>query len=132
MLPLTPPATRGDPQAVIVTRDLFFGSQVTGTAAQLGLRVVQAMSVSALEEQLATGSVRGVILDLVGSVTAQDVIAKLPVETRPRTVAFGPHVRTDLLQAARDAGFEEVLPRSRFSAELPTLLQRLCDANASR
>jgi hypothetical protein len=41
-------------------------------------------------------------------------------------VAFGSHVQTERLQAARDAGCTNVLPRSRFSASLPELLQQYC------
>ena len=41
----------------------------------------------------------------------------------PRIVAFGPHVREDLLAEAREAGADEVLPRSAFVTRLPQLLQ---------
>jgi hypothetical protein len=47
----------------------------------------------------------------------------LPAETRPKVIAFGAHVQTGLLEAARAAGCDEVLPRSRFSAQLPELLK---------
>ena len=41
----------------------------------------------------------------------------------PRIVAFGPHVREDLLAEARDAGADDVLARSAFVTRLPQLLQ---------
>src|SRR5258708_25685616 len=41
-------------------------------------------------------------------------------------IAFGSHVATSRLQAARDAGCTEVMPRSRFSADLPELLTQYC------
>jgi DNA-binding response OmpR family regulator len=37
-------------------------------------------------------------------------------------VAYGEHVRADVLQAARDAGADDVLTRSEFSRRLPALL----------
>jgi hypothetical protein len=40
-------------------------------------------------------------------------------------VAFGSHVDTESLAAARTAGCVEVMPRSKFSAELPALIRRL-------
>jgi hypothetical protein len=52
------------------------------------------------------------------------LIADLPVDARPVVIAFGSHVATARLQTARDAGCDEVLPRSRFSAELPELLRK--------
>jgi hypothetical protein len=42
------------------------------------------------------------------------------------TVAFGPHVHTDVLAAARSAGWETVLPRSQFSARLAEILTEVC------
>ena len=39
-----------------------------------------------------------------------------------RTIGFGSHVDQELLAAARAAGCEEVLPRSRFFARLGELL----------
>lgn len=49
------------------------------------------------------------VLDVVGSLAA-------------RTVGFGSHVDDELLAAARAAGCDEVLPRSRFFRTLATLL----------
>ena len=39
-----------------------------------------------------------------------------------RTIGFGSHVDTELLEAARAAGVDEVLPRSRFFARVSQLL----------
>ena len=39
-------------------------------------------------------------------------------------VAFGSHVDTEALAAAGAAGCDPVLPRSKFSAELPDLIRR--------
>ncbi|MDP9071423.1 MAG: hypothetical protein M3N68_09100 [Actinomycetota bacterium] len=41
-----------------------------------------------------------------------------------RTIGFGSHVDGELLEAARAAGCDEVLPRSRFFARLGELLAR--------
>ncbi len=43
-------------------------------------------------------------------------------ERTSRIVAFGSHVRKDLLDAARVAGADEVLARSAFVKRLPELL----------
>lgn len=123
LLSLSPAPSNVPPVAVIVTKDLFVGSQVTGTAATRGWPVAMAMTVEALREHLAKGTVRGVILDLAGDVTPTDVMLVVAGEVRPKTLAFGPHVHTANLQAAREAGFDQVLPRSKFSAELITLLE---------
>lgn len=123
MLSLSPPPASVPPVVVIVTKDLFFGSQVTGTATARGWPCAMAMTVDALRDHLAKGTVRGVILDLAGDIAPVDLIAALPTAARPKTLAFGPHVHTANLQAAREAGFDQVMPRSKFSAELISLLE---------
>lgn len=123
MLSLSPPPTNVPPAAVIVTKDLFFGGQVTGTATKLGRSVAMAMSLEALRDHLAGGTVHGVILDLAGDFSPADVMALLPNDVAAKSIAFGPHVHVANLQAARDAGFAQVMPRSRFSAELVELLR---------
>lgn len=123
MLSLSPPSTNVPPVAVIVTKDLFFGSQVTSTAAKQGRSIAMAMSLEALRDHVARGMVRGVILDLACDFTPAEVVAILPIDSPVKMLAFGPHVHTANLQAARDAGFEQVMPRSKFSAELVALLE---------
>lgn len=125
MLSLSPPPSNLAPTAVIVTKDLFFGGQVTGTAAKQGRGIAMAMSLDALKDHLTTGTIRGLILDLASNIAPAEIIAVLPADTPLKTLAFGPHVHTDNLQAARDAGFQQVMPRSRFSAELIALLEWL-------
>ena len=45
-------------------------------------------------------------------------------EPSPVVLAYLPHVRTDLAEAAKHAGADLTLPRSKFSATLPELLER--------
>jgi len=58
-----------------------------------------------------------VVLD-AGRPGVLDVVPSL----RCRIVAFGSHVDTALLEAARAAGVDEVLPRSAFFRRLPEVL----------
>jgi DNA-binding NarL/FixJ family response regulator len=62
-----------------------------------------------------------VVVDL-GRQGVVDVLPAL-VATGARVVAFGSHVDRDTLDAARAAGCEEVLPRSAFFRDLPSLLR---------
>ena len=50
---------------------------------------------------------------------ALDIVGSL----RGRIVAFGSHVDTALLEAARAAGVDDVLPRSAFFRRLPEVLR---------
>ncbi len=61
-----------------------------------------------------------VVVDL-GRPAVSGVLAAM-VAAGPPVVAFGSHVDRDTLAAARRAGCRDVLARSAFFAELPTLL----------
>jgi hypothetical protein len=81
-------------------------------------------SLGGLQEAL-TPSTRLVLLDLaISGISPTEVARVVATSPGPRLVAFGPHVDTVSLQAARDAGFHEVLPRSRLSSALPELLRQ--------
>ncbi len=113
--------------ALLVSRDLFFTSKVTGTAEMLGFEVRVVGDAHAAAERIAAESYACVFVDLADpGLDVAGFFASLPAESRPRVVAFGSHVATARLQAARDAGCDDVLPRSRFSAGLPALLQKYC------
>jgi CheY-like chemotaxis protein len=109
---------------LLVSRDLFFTSKVTGTAGQLGYVVQVVPDLAAAAARIAEAEVRCVFLDLASPISGlAEFVAALPADRRPTLVAFGSHVATAQLQAARDAGCDAVLPRSRFSGELPNLLR---------
>lgn len=71
---------------------------------------------AALLERVAAGEVDSVIVDL-SRAGAIDSIAAVVAQGVPVT-AYGAHVDTELLDAARAAGCTEVLPRSRFFGRL--------------
>lgn len=110
---------------ILICDDLFFSSKVTGTAGVLGLKVDVVESIAELTARLAETAPQCVILDLsMQGLKPADVIAALPTENRPTVIAFGSHVMTEQLQAAKDAGCDEVMPKSRFSSELSDILRR--------
>ncbi len=113
------------PTALMISRDLFFSSKVTGTAAELGFRVVVEGNLAQAASKAADSTYRCIILDLsTPELTVSDVIAALPTANRPTVIAFGPHVEAARLNDAREAGCDEVMPRSKFSATLPEILTR--------
>lgn len=108
--------------AILLCDDLIFSSRITGTARSLGIemRVVRTWA-----DLLALDAPRLVILDL--SNPGLDLPAlfnafKQAPDGPPFVVAFGSHVDVRGLQAARDAGCDLVLPRSKFVDELPRKL----------
>jgi len=117
----------GPPRALLISRDLFFTSKVTGTAQALGANVQVVADADSAARRLAAERFRCVFIDLAD--TGLDVavfFASLKPEMRPPVIAFGSHVATARLQTAREAGCDEVMPRSRFSTSLPDLLKKYC------
>lgn len=113
------------PQAIAIVSDLIFRSRITATARAEGLELTALSSPSTLSDAIAGGDVRLVILDLNAMPSALDqIVQTVRAESPPaRTVGFCSHVDTELLEAARQAGIDRVMPRSAFVAELPDLLR---------
>jgi CheY-like chemotaxis protein len=112
-------------QGLLLSDDLIFTSRVTGTAKALGLSVQSARSAAALVELARGAPPRGVLIDLHNPgldlpALLRDLAAVCP--QRPRVIAYGSHVEAATLHAAREAGCDLVLPRSRFVEELPVSL----------
>ncbi len=110
----------------LLSDDLIFTSRVTGTARDLGLSVVPARSAEVLLARAAGKAPRCVILDLANPGLAIEDLTRRLRECRPemRVVAYGSHVDTATLRAAREAGCDPVLPRSKFVEELPKELPK--------
>lgn len=107
---------------LLVSHDLFFGSKITGTAQALGLKMQVAGTCAGAVAAVQAGEFQAILLDLtLPQLQIETLVSALPTP-RPEIVAFGPHVETALFEAARQAGCELVLPRSKFSATLPELL----------
>ncbi len=111
------------PRGLLLCDDLIFTSRVTGTAKALGLFVAAARDVTALSSMARKEPPTCVLLDL--NHPQLDLVALLD-ELRSigpmRVLGYGSHVEAATLHAARVAGCDPVLPRSRFVEELPTAL----------
>lgn len=124
--PLDPPSKT----ALFVGPDLLFAGKIQSAAEPLGMRMLQASELPAIQRALAENSVSIVIFDLnLEAPRIADVISLLPETPKPFVVAFGPHVNTARLEEARQAGCDRVLPRSRFNVELPDLLTHALGAD---
>jgi len=123
--PLTPNASTRDNAALLISQDLFFSSKVTSTANELGFHVVVEGNVVQAVLKVAALKCRCLIVDLATpGLKVADLISALPEANRPRVIAFGAHVLTARLQEAREAGCDDVMPRSKFSVTLPDILTR--------
>jgi hypothetical protein len=110
------------PWALLISGDLMTGSQVLGVARQQGLLVHQAMSTAAAVERLTEPGLIAILIDLNTQRNLEEIIPSIPQRDHVHVVAFGPHVQPQWLQAAKDAGANAALPRSRFQSVLRELL----------
>jgi CheY-like chemotaxis protein len=110
--------------ALLLSDDLIFTSRIAGTARELGFTLKAARSTEALEALAREEPPRCIILDLANpGLSVADLVRRLRVfAPPPRVVAYGPHVDAVALRAAREAGCDPVLPRSKFVEALPLQL----------
>jgi CheY-like chemotaxis protein len=113
------------PSGLLLCDDLIFASRIIGEARAAGLTVGPARSVEQLLELARREMPSCVLVDLAFPGLSLPALLERLGEiggTRPRVAAYGSHVDTESLRAARAAGCDPVLPRSKFVEELPRAL----------
>jgi hypothetical protein len=105
------------PAILVLCRDLMFLSKVTATARSAGVAVQVVRDPTMLP---AVGTRLLVDLNQDGALEAA---AAWRGATGGAVVGFVSHVDTDVIGRAKAAGLDEVLPRSRFTADLERLVR---------
>ena len=118
---------------VLLSRDLMGASRIEGAARQAGAQFRMFANLDAATECCATQPVALVIVDLAtAGLDVAAVVERLKSESErsPTIVAFGPHVHVASLEAAKDAGCDEVLSRGQFMSQLDTIFERYTAAGS--
>ena len=114
-------------RVVALMDDLFFQMKLAETAKQLGVEVKVATNSEALMG-LMESEPKLVIVDLNARSQPLQAIEKLRQSRKDiRVVAFLSHVQTELAAQAREAGCDEVMPRSSFTQSLAAILSAAKD-----
>ncbi|MGO9640673.1 MAG: hypothetical protein ACLP1Y_05125 [Candidatus Acidiferrales bacterium] len=117
---------------VALVDDLFFQSKLAETARLAGVELKATNTNEALLREAAENPSATVLLDLNARSKPLDALPALrgnqaaPGQTgraAHRVIAFLSHVQTELAERARAAGCDEVMPRSKFTRELPRILR---------
>jgi CheY-like chemotaxis protein len=119
---------------LLLCDDLMFTSRIAGEARALGLSVRSARSVEQLVELARQETPSCVLVDLAfPGLALSELFRRLGevCQRPPRVVAYGSHVDAEGLRAARSAGCDPVLPRSKFVEELPRALPQWLSAASS-
>ena len=108
--------------------DLLFTSKIRGTAKQIGATLSVAKSRESALAEMRANLPALVIVDLnnprtdplgiIADMKGDPALAGIP------TVGFVSHVHTELIDAARRAGVNDVMARSMFAERLPQILAR--------
>lgn len=105
-------------RVVAVVDDMFFASKIRAVAEAVGVEVSFPRSKEALIEKAREAQL--IVVDLHNQRFDPVEVAQ---ELRGiRIVGFFSHVETELQRTALAAGFDQVLPRSVFSRDLPKIL----------
>lgn len=113
--------------------DLFFGMRVRNTAEQLGYALRLLESQSEIEDGTAFIALvkdlqpRLIVLDLHSNLPWRDWLQTAKSNeslTGIPWLAYGSHVDGDLLKSARQLGADQVMAKSKFTEDLPKLIQK--------
>lgn len=110
---------------VALVDDLFFQSKLIETAKQVGVELRTCGTADALTAEVSKSTPRLVVVDLNARSSPIEAVERVQsLDREIPLVAFLSHVQTDLIAKARAAGCRDVMPRSKFTRDLATILAR--------
>jgi hypothetical protein len=109
---------------LFVSDDLFFWARVHATAKSTGREIRRIGDEAGMEAAFADGGVARVIVDLgTRSIDPETWAARWKsLSPAPELIAYGAHVDERALASARAAGFDQVMPNSRFARDLASFV----------
>jgi DNA-binding response OmpR family regulator len=109
---------------LVVCEDIFFWAKIHAAASAKGHAAVRIGDEGTMQAAFQEGGVHALFVDL--GAQALDIHAWVArwksLENAPHVIGFVSHVDIDAQRRAREAGFDEVLARSRFSERLADLV----------
>ena len=112
-------------QVVALIDDIFFQAKLLETAKQVGVEVCACATADALGAEIAKAPPRLVAIDLNANSNPLQALEQLKAGGNGiPSIGFLSHVQTDLAERARAAGCGDVMPRSKFTQNLATILAR--------
>lgn len=108
---------------IAYTTDLIFATKIRSTAEALHCQTQMVRSPESLREFLQKMPSPLILIDLNAEGNPLEAV-HTALRTAPdaHLIAYCSHVQTELAEKAKEAGVQEVLARSTFSARLPEIL----------
>ncbi len=111
---------------IAVVDDLFFASKIRGTAEQVGASVSFPRSIESVIAAAVTNPPSLIICDLnsqrINPLELAQTLKANGQTGKINLLGFFSHVQTELQREAVKAGYDRVLPRSLFAAQLREIL----------
>ncbi len=111
----------------VIADDMFFSSKIESTTKHLDVFMVKARNREEFQDRVEGKKVDLVIIDLASKkIDTEEIFARLRNSTiHKETFCIGylPHVERDLAAKFREKGVDLVLPRSKFSREMSTVIK---------
>jgi DNA-binding NtrC family response regulator len=112
-------------QVVALIDDLFFQAKLLETAKQVNVELRTCTTPDALAAEIAKDVPRLVVIDLNAQSNPLEAIERVRASGGEiPLIGFLSHVQLDLAQRARAAGCADVMPRSKFTQNMATILAR--------
>jgi DNA-binding NtrC family response regulator len=112
-------------QVVALVDDLFFQMKLIETAKQLGVELRTCTTADALANEVGARAPKLVVVDLNARSNPLEAIQRVHASgPEIPLIGFLSHVQVDLAAQARAAGCADVMPRSKFTQNLATILAR--------
>ena len=131
-----PPPIAGARPILAVMSDLLFRSKIDEAARRNGLQLRAAKSLEQLDRHLGNSEPAVVFVDLEADspepTAAINRIRQLAGGSAIRIIGFAGHTNIAAIEAGRAAGATIVLARSGLTSQLPTLLERVAEAERAR
>ena len=112
-------------RVVALIDDIFFQAKLLETAKQVGVEVRTCATADALDAEIAKAAPKLIVVDLNARSGPFEALERLQASgAKIPLIAFLSHVQVDLAERARAAGCSDVMPRSKFTQNLATILAR--------
>jgi CheY-like chemotaxis protein len=108
---------------VALVDDLFFQAKLVETAKHLGVELRTCTTPDAMLAEIAENPPRLVVVDLNARNNPLEAVERMRASAGEiPLLGFLSHVQVELAQKARAAGCHDVMPRSKFTQNLATIL----------
>jgi DNA-binding NtrC family response regulator len=114
-------------EVVALVDDLFFQAKLIETAKQVGVELRTCRTVDALANEISARVPKLIVVDLNARSNPLEAIERVRAGANGSEIpliGFLSHVQVDLAARARAAGCVNVMPRSKFTQNLATILAR--------